>query len=816
MTEKTFRVLAAGTALLALSAALPVMFLDGERLWLAQGAALFVAAVAAAVVGVAAVVRTHGPDRRWRALVGINLIIALVGAAHWNLAGPVYRHTAAVPADLLYILPSVLVLAGLLWIPTRPDGGGASRGPPRDQGRRARYSDALVALDSLVIVASMLLILWIAVLDRIVSSGIHGWPFVTSMTFPLWGTLAVVVVMLVATFRRPRDGRSLALIGSGLALELIPSSETVILNVERVTDLEATAPYWVFMAIGPPMLALGLIAPERRRPAGSPGDSMLTSSWVGRLSWPWPQVYLPYLPLVVTVALILGLAASGVALGGAVLDLALILAMLVAFRQLITVAQNVRLIASVQAAQEQLRHQAFHDLLTGLPNRAHFTRELDQAIADHRSEGRPVGVLFVDLDDFKSVNDTLGHAAGDELLRGVAGRLRAAVRGNDLVARLGGDEFAVLLTDADPTAGPAVTADRIGQRILDAMGPPFTVRGHRRSVRASVGLALADTDQPVDAAEELLHRADSAMYTAKHGSKAILVAYRARTGVAASIGDLSDLSFAARLVGEASPGTLAVCYQPIRCLHGGRLVAIEALLCWTRPSGSPLPAGEILAAAERNGLIGDLDSYLLDRACRELPEVRERLHAPVRLHLNVSPSGIGDDTLVERITEPLRRHHLSADTLVLEIASTARIHDLAAAETTLRQLARTGVAIALDDVGAIDSSLGALHELPITLIKLTTALSTDLLSAEQAPRPTLQAARTALVGFARTIGLTVAADGITTRPQLDALRVAGCELGQGSLLGPPQPLQELGQPELFINGERSGRDPAGPPVLPAL
>ncbi|WP_198318605.1 putative bifunctional diguanylate cyclase/phosphodiesterase [Pseudofrankia inefficax] len=777
--------------LLALTAVLVPVLFGGQSMLIAQSAVLSCAAAAAAVVGAVGVARTRGRERLWRALLELFLIFVVFGAADWTYRYPRQHQTMPLgPAEALFLVPAALALAGLLWLPVE---SGRRDDPALSPGRegRPRYSDALVVLDGLVVVASMLLIVWIAALGRIVGSGVHGWPFVTAMAFPLWGMLAVTEVVLLGAFRPPRNGRALLLIGLGLAIQILPDSAVVILTLHRAQSVETTAPYWAGLAIAPLLIALGLVVPERRRsPQRTRDQALITPSWLGRPSWPWIHVYVPYLPLTVTVAIILGLAASGAALGGVLLYLALILAMLVAFRQLVTVAQNVRLLVEVQAAQVRLRYQAFHDLLTGLPNRAYFTGELERAVGEHRSVGRPVTVMFVDLDDFKSVNDTLGHAAGDDLLAGVADRLRGAVRGNDLVARLGGDEFAVLLAEADQACDPAITADRVGQKVLAAMGPAFSLHGHRRNVHASVGLAMADSEAPVEVAEQLLHRADSAMYAAKRGAKGGLVRDHLHRPAAVRIREVSD-SAVATLASGATMGSLAVCYQPIRCLEDGRIVAVEASLCRAGSCDLAPPAPDLLTAAERDGSTDELHNRLLDRACHDLRVVRQRLRAPVRLHVNVPPERVDDEALADLVRESLRRHHLNAHALVLEIASAARVPDLATARPYLEQLARMGVRIALDDVGADDSSLGALHKWPLTLIKLTPELSADLLAADQPAERRLRAVRSALIGIATATGMTVAADGIVTEPQLAALRTAGCELGQGDLLGPPQTLPRL-------------------------
>ncbi|EFC82304.1 GGDEF domain-containing protein, partial [Parafrankia sp. EUN1f] len=226
---------------------------------------------------------------------------------------------------------------------------------------------------------------------------------------------------------------------------------------------------------------------------------------------PWLHAYLPYLPLSVAAALVLATAVRNGALRGLPLYLAIGLATLVSLRQIVSVTENRRLVADVKLAHHRLQYQADHDGLTGLANRALFTRELEHAVTAHRDRGRPVVVLFCDIDHFKTVNDTHGHHAGDQLLRTVAARLHTAVRQDDLAARLGGDEFAVLL--ADSNASPRLAGEQCARRIMAAMAKPVALSGHTEQIQISIGLALAD-GQPTSA-EQILHQADTAMYHSK-------------------------------------------------------------------------------------------------------------------------------------------------------------------------------------------------------------------------------------------------------------------------------------------------------------
>ncbi|MBL7489428.1 diguanylate cyclase [Frankia sp. AgB1.9] len=771
---------------------IPLLFLEGESRLLAQAVSLGTANLIAVLISTVGVVRSNGVERRWRLFIWAVLIFEFGGLADWIRASRYHPSVVTLnPFDILYLLPFVLVVIGLLLIPTEQED--RSRMTAEDPDGRPRYSDPLVVLDGLVIVVSLLLITWIAVLSRIVASGVQGVPFFLAIALPLGGMLTVALVVLMTAFRCPRNGRSLALLGIGLAVLIIPESAVFGLTVSQAELASSTAPYWVGVNFGEPLIALGLVVPERQRAMGGLEDGATSAKPVsGRLSGFWGHAYVPYLPLGAAAVVIVALAADGKELGGGALYLTLVLATLVALRQVITVSQNIRLLATVRAAHERLRHQAFHDSLTGLPNRALFTRELERAIERHRADGSSAIVLFCDLDDFKAVNDSLGHAAGDALLRTVASRLRAAIRCEDLAARLGGDEFAVLVAGTKDADDAHVTGERAGERILVAMGNPCVIHGARRYVQVSIGLAIADSRDPVDVPEQLMHRADEAMYQSKQRGKGKLVVYRRAEPLTAETKDPSSSVVVPRTLEDFTLGhSVALCYQPICRLSDGRTVGAEAVLCRTPSRGDLIPAGELLVKAEREGFVDELEKSVFERAFGELPELRDRLGAHVCLHLDVSPSRAADPDLVDHVEGLLRRHGVSADELVLELSRTSRIPDLLAAGATLSRLANAGTVIALDDVGASESSLAAFYQLPVRLLKIDAALSGDLVADQRAPWSVLSSTRAAVIEFAVANGLRVGADGVRTRAQLRHLQAAGCALGQGPLIGSPQPLREL-------------------------
>ncbi|MBL7500988.1 GGDEF domain-containing protein [Frankia sp. CNm7] len=499
----------AATVAVAMLLLLSQTLLSGRARTISEMVAPCVTTSLALLLGAVSVVVSRGAERRWRLLMCLQLLGFFVGAVIWVTYRRLDLGEGRSPdlVDLAYLMGPVVTVLSLLCIPASPPGREAGpRAPPAAGSRLVR--DAVVALDSLLIVGSMLLIAWVTILDTVTSSGAGGLRLLLAIAHPLSGTMVVVVLLLLITYRRIHNGRMLVLLAIGLLAATASQSTLVYLAVVGPLEVGRAAFAWLSLAIAPLALALATLVPGP--PPGRPGRTR--SSRPQGDTW-WVHVYLPYLPLGVAAGLDLAIALREGGLRGVTLYLSFLLPVLVTLRQMVTLAQNSRLVARLRAFSQRLEHQAMHDSLTGLPNRALFGDRITEAVEDHRERGRPLVLLFCDLDEFKAVNDTLGHAAGDDLLRAVAGRLRAAVRAHDLTARLGGDEFAVLIEDAGED--PRHTGDGARRRVLEAMAPPFHVGGQRRHVHVSVGLAYADGRSPARSAEELLHRADQAMYAAK-------------------------------------------------------------------------------------------------------------------------------------------------------------------------------------------------------------------------------------------------------------------------------------------------------------
>ncbi len=421
--------------------------------------------------------------------------------------------------------------------------------------------------------------------------------------------------------------------------------------------------------------------------------------------------------------------------------------------------------------EKELSHRAFHDLVTGLANKALFGDRVDHALARARRAGTSgLAVLFIDLDNFKTVNDSLGHTAGDELLVAVADRLRACLRATDTAARLGGDEFAVLLEDL----GPERQAADVAARVITSVERPFLINGHEVFVSASIGIAFADSGSVRD---QLLRNADLAMYTAKRHGKCRYEIYQ--TDMHAAAVDRLEMEVALRHGLER--GELCLQYQPVVALNSHEITGVEALVRWNHPHRGLLPPSVFVPFAEETGLIGELGRQVLLGACTKVQEwhTRHAGHSALAVHVNVSPRQLHDDALIEHVEDALRISGLAPDRLVLEITETVMVNDT---ETTIRRLQAvkaTGVRLAIDDFGTGYSSLSYLQQFPIDILKMDRAF-VDSISATG----TVSLAP-AILSLARTLKLDAVAEGVETSVQAEVLAALGCELAQGYFFCPP-------------------------------
>jgi diguanylate cyclase (GGDEF)-like protein/PAS domain S-box-containing protein len=426
--------------------------------------------------------------------------------------------------------------------------------------------------------------------------------------------------------------------------------------------------------------------------------------------------------------------------------------------------------------EEQLSHQAFHDPLTMLANRALFLDRVSNALDRSRRTFLRVAVLFIDIDDFKTVNDSLGHAAGDELLVEVAGCLRDAVRDADAVARLGGDEFAVLLEGVD-----AAQAEVVAGRLLESLDSPLVVEGTEIFPRASIGIALGGAGA---SGSSLLREADAAMYDAKSAGKGRYSIFRPELHAAAN----DALALKADLIRAITSGELEVRYQPIVELSSGAIAGFEALTRWQHAERGSVPPSEFIPLAEETGVIVDLGRLVLRRACADLAQLRNAVgeSEPLYVTVNVSSRQLHGTSIVEDVRAALTESNIEPSALTLELTEGTLVRDVDDSVERLRQLKDLGVRLAIDDFGTGFSSLAYLQRFPVDVLKIAREFVSEIGLDEEKAR-----VASAVVRLGSTLSLDVIAEGIETQVQRDQLLALECGFGQGFLFAKPLSYDEL-------------------------
>jgi diguanylate cyclase (GGDEF)-like protein/PAS domain S-box-containing protein len=422
-------------------------------------------------------------------------------------------------------------------------------------------------------------------------------------------------------------------------------------------------------------------------------------------------------------------------------------------------------------AEQELQLRAFHDPLTGLANRALLLDRLEQALRRSSRSGRLPAVVFLDLDGFKAVNDSLGHDSGDRLLCLLADRLRNAVGEADTVARLGGDEFAILVEDR---THPLPEATTLADRVLRALAQPVELEGHDLTVSASIGVAVGSGDAT---AVSLVRDADIAMYRAKGAGKGHWVAYEPGMHTAA----VERLQVETDLPRALDEGQFELRYQPVVDLVTGQVIAFEALLRWNHPTLGQIAPDRFIPVAEATGAIVPIGAWVLQEACRTAARWR-RDHPTSDLHMGVNVSGrqLADPDLVGTVVDALVDNGWPAGDLVLEVTETSLVEDVHLAAERLHALAELGVGLAIDDFGTGYSSLTYLRLFPVDTLKVDRSFIDSI--TEQGRTPAIVRG---LLDLGRTLGLQTLAEGIEHTYQLDLLREEGCDLGQGYLFARP-------------------------------
>ncbi|WP_295481243.1 phosphodiesterase DibA [uncultured Pseudomonas sp.] len=433
-------------------------------------------------------------------------------------------------------------------------------------------------------------------------------------------------------------------------------------------------------------------------------------------------------------------------------------------------------ISAIKHSEEELTYLAHHDPLTGLPNRLLFSDRAEQALAAAQSNKRGCALLLLDLDHFQSINDSLGHAVGDQLLKLVGDRLRDQVGAGVTLARLGGDEFAVLLEGGQQVAQAASTA----QCLIERLHEPFEVEDQRLFISASIGISLFPSD--AQSAEQLLRNADSALFKAKNNGRACYALYTEELTAHAQ----HRVETAGELRRALAQEELRVFYQPVHDLLTGTLVGVEALVRWQHPERGLVPPGEFIPIAERTGLIADIDAWVLLQACRQMVQWQAEGRALSFVAVNLSSRLFGQRELYRQVAEVLHDTGLDPALLELEVTESAVMEDPEVAMQQLHRLRELGLRLAIDDFGTGYSSLLRLKRLPVQKLKIDQGFVAGLPQDDDDV-----AIVRVIIALARSMGMQVHAEGIEQAEQARFLLEQQCDLGQGYWFGRPVAPQAL-------------------------
>lgn len=679
-----------------------------------------------------------------------------IGAAGWALGNVLlgyYDISRGLPppswADLAYLSFPLAACAALLLFPSARTGQSRSR----------------LILDGALVAGSFLLISWLAVMHPILSSGeMTPAEIAVSLAYPIAAVLLLTVGSIVL-FRARRDLRpTLTPLVAALFCVAIADSAFVYVS-------EIGAEYLVFVDIAnfTWMLLLavaitvgGHLEPDR--------DDAAAPALPGRVS-----LWLPYLPLLIAAGAV-ALAPRDVITEAPVLIVGAGLIVIALARQLVEAWSSRRLLIDVA-------EQGARDPLTGLANRTQFNDRLSRAL-----RRAPVGVIALDLEHFKAVNDCLGHQAGDDLLRAVGARIRDCVRAGDTVARTGGDEFGVVVE------GGAGATYRIADRIQRAFEQPFAVAEGQLPIRPSIGIAIAD-DLPRPSAEQLLARADLAMYAAKRSRSGGIHTYSPETELIGhaepqamttdSPARVADISLLAELRLAITHSALDMLYQPMIDLRTGEVTGVEALLRWNYPRRGVLDPDSFLPLVRDHGLMGAVTDFAVNRALDDATRWLSGGTGPY-VAVNVFAALLEDTALPGRIERALAARGLPGGSLTLEISEDGTFGRTSASRTALEELRRRGVRVSIDDFGTGHSDLSSLRELRVDEVKI----DRDFIAAMTTDSRSHAIVRT-LVGLAHELGLVAVAEGVEDAATAEALRSSGCDLAQGFHFSAPLSLDQL-------------------------
>jgi diguanylate cyclase (GGDEF)-like protein len=703
--------------------------------------------------------RMNHPDKRlpWYLLAGAMFTL-INGDTIYNILTDVFHQNEPFPsvADASYLFTYPLAAGGIIMMVRL----------------RNPYRDITALLDALLLASGLTLMIWVFIITPTVDQNNVPWfNSAVSIGYPVGDVLLLVVILRLLTGGGVHGPSAVLLVVGSLGLM---TSDIAYLTVRLYGTWHVGSPAdlgWVVFYISWACAAMHPSMVDLTRP------NLRTSPQATGRVFPLALTALVPPALLLFEALARNLRdAPVIAVFSAVMFILVIIRLSLQSRQL----RQQESIAQSKAMVRELRNRAYHDALTGLANRAKFQERTERAFGRVRESPGEVCMLLIDLDNFKEVNDTLGHRAGDELLKAAAGRLRAAVRPGDLAARFGGDEFAVLLADGSPPEG----AEALAARLIRTFSAPFLIWDAQADVRASIGVATsADAplvaDEGEDAADVLLRNADLALYDAKADGKAIWRRYQPQLYVQA----MERMRLRTSLDQAIEREEVFLAYQPIVDLRGPlRVAGFEALVRWRHPELGLLPPGQFIPLAEETGQIVQLGAWVLGRAIADAAAWNSARAGrdPKHVTVNVSAHQFLEDGMVDAINRKLLSEGLPSELLILEITETAFLHHHGSeVSRNLNALSALGVRIAVDDFGTGYSSIAYLRDLSIHILKADKSF-VDRIAEHHDHLALLQG----IVTVASALGIDVVAEGVETEPQQQLLRKMGCSFGQGYLYSP--------------------------------
>ncbi|MGX9791099.1 putative bifunctional diguanylate cyclase/phosphodiesterase [Mycobacterium sp. MMS18-G62] len=633
------------------------------------------------------------------------------------------------------------------------------------------HSRIRILFDGLIVAIALFEVAWVAVLHDVYESQAGGrsalW---VSVAYLVTGICIITVALLVLARARTDQRATLILLTAGIIVNALTGGAFVYLTAHSLFDRG------VFVDIGraAALLAFGIAALISR---GAAPTGVQTRTVPAQVS-----VWLPYLPVVLATAACTSAILRRPGFAPIIVSSVLLISVVLA-RQFIAVSENRRLLAMTA-------DQALRDPLTGLANRALFRDRLTHAMQLHQRDKQSVAVLSMDLDDFKLVNDSLGHPAGDSLLVQAAERILGCVRTGDTVARLGGDEFAVLME------GPADHSRRVAQRVVQAFDEPFFIDGHDILVRPSIGLAVVPSDDRDVSADGLMKQADVAMYSAKRSRASGVHSFSPDMYLV----DPNEIDVARRTYGNGAAtavrllgqlrhaidnGGLSLVYQPKFDLRDERIVGVEALVRWPHPERGLLSPDHFLPLVREHGLMRSVTEFVLARAVDDAAQWNSRA-VGVPIAVNVFAPSLGDLDLPKQILSALGRRNLSTDALTLEMTEDVLADNMDRTRRVLERLRHHGIRVAIDDFGSGYSALSYLHDLPIDEVKLDRQFIAPVLVDWRAA-----AIVHAVIDLAHVLGVMTVAEGVEDAVTIARLREYGCDVAQGYYYSPPITADEM-------------------------